>query len=60
LWALQKEQGGTRSLAELVDDHAGADAALAATPDAQSVAAYQAPYQRFLHHLDAVRPLYAG
>ena len=60
LWSLQKGQGGALSLAELVDAHAGTDDALAATPSAESVAAYQTPYQRFLHHLDAVRPLYTA
>ncbi|WP_368562878.1 xylulokinase [Pseudoxanthomonas sp. UTMC 1351] len=60
LWSLKKEQGEAITLAELANTHVGTDDASAATPNAESVAAYQAPYQRFLHHLDAVRPVYAA
>ena len=60
LWSLKKEQGEAISLAELATTHIATDNASTATPTAGSVAAYRAPYQRFLHHLDAVRPLYAA
>ena len=60
LWSLGRTQGDATPLAELVAAHVICDPALAAIPDPQRVAAYRAPYQRFLHHLGAVRPLYAA
>jgi xylulokinase len=60
MWALQYERGGMDALASIVDAHVAMDASLAATPQSENVAAYQKPYQRFLQHLDALRPLYAA
>ncbi|MGH8026347.1 MAG: xylulokinase [Pseudoxanthomonas sp.] len=60
LWALRREQGDATALADLVAEHVATDTALSAVPDAGRVAAYRAPYQRFLRHLDAVRPVYAA
>jgi len=60
LWAQGKAQGEATPLAELVAAHVSCDQALAAIPDPQRVAAYRAPYARFLQHLGAVRPLYAA
>ncbi|MBD9369750.1 xylulokinase [Xanthomonas sp. XNM01] len=60
LWALRNGQGDSTPLADLVAAHATTDPALSCTPDPARAAAYRAPYDRFLRHLDAVRPLYAG
>jgi xylulokinase len=60
LWSLQHNQGSTQSLAQLVAAHTTTDPRQAASPNRQHVAAYRAPYQRFLDHLGAVRPLYAN
>ncbi|WP_101924997.1 MULTISPECIES: xylulokinase [Luteimonas] len=60
LWALQRAQGDATSLADLAASHVAVDAALACTPDPDRVRAYQPAYQRFLRHLEAVRPVYAA
>jgi xylulokinase len=60
LWSLRREQGDNVDLPSVANEHVAIDAALSAQPDATRVAAYQAPYQRFLRHLDAVRPLYTA
>ncbi|MEL1265436.1 xylulokinase [Pseudoxanthomonas putridarboris] len=60
LWSLRRAQGDATPLSQLVEHHIATDPALAAVPDPARATAYRAPYQRFLHHLDAVTPLYAG
>ena len=60
LWSLRREQGDVVTLPTLVQEHVATDDALSAQPDPARVAAYQAPYQRFLQHLGAVRPLYTA
>ena len=60
LWSLRREQGEAVTLPALVQEHVATADALSAQPDPARVAAYQAPYQRFLQHLDAVRPLYTA
>ena len=60
LWSLQRAQGNASTLAELAAAHVAVDPSLACTPDPERVRAYQPAYQRFLRHLDAVRPLYAA
>ena len=46
-------------LAALAAAHVRLDPRLSAHPHAEATAAYAAQYQRFLSHLDAIRPLYA-
>ncbi|WP_368564234.1 xylulokinase [Pseudoxanthomonas sp. UTMC 1351] len=58
LWSLRHEDDNTVSLAELAKEHVAAEPTLAARPDPSRVAAYDAPYARFLEHLQAVRPMY--
>lgn len=60
LWSLRREQGDAATLPALVQEHVAIDASLSAQPDPARVLAYQVPYQRFLQHLDAVRPLYSA
>lgn len=60
LWSLRRARGSSLSLPALVAEHVTTDPVLVTTPDAASVAAYRAPYQRFLRHLGAVTPLYIG
>jgi xylulokinase len=60
LWAAQRGHGGADSLAATVDAHVRFDDALSATPDPRHVPLHAGHYQRFLHHLSAVSPLYAG
>jgi xylulokinase len=60
LWADQHRQGSTASLAATVDAHVRFDDALSATPDPRNVPLYADAYRRFLTHLSAVSPLYAG
>ncbi|MDR7191384.1 xylulokinase [Luteimonas terrae] len=60
LWSLQRAQGDAGTLAEVAAAHVAVDPSLACTPDPERVRAYQPAYQRFLRHLDAVRPLYAA
>ncbi len=60
LWALQRAQGSPDTLADVAAAHVAVDPALACMPDPARVRAYQPAYQRFLRHLDAVRPLYAA
>ncbi len=58
LQALWLCEGQGRALADLVDEHLQFDAALAAQPDPARAAAYEAGYQRFVHHLQALTPLF--
>ena len=58
LQALWLCEGQGRALADLVDEHLQFDAALAARPDPTRAAAYEAGYQRFVHHLQALTPLF--
>ncbi len=57
LWAAQRGQGGSDSLAATVDAHVRFDDALSATPDPRTVPRYAEQYRRFLHHLSEVGPL---
>lgn len=58
LQALWLCEGQGRALADLVDEHLQFDPALAARPDPARAAAYEAGYQRFVHHLQALTPLF--
>lgn len=60
LWAYLRQHDPTADLAALAAAHVRLDPRLSARPHAEATAAYQAQYQRFLSHLDAIRPLYAG
>ncbi len=60
LWAVRRAEGGSDSeLSAIAASHVRLDPRLAAQPHAGATAAYAAQYQRFLTHLDAIRPLYA-
>ncbi len=59
LWALEKASGASADLGAIAREHVQLDPALAATPEARSVAAYQSPYRKFLRHLDDAKRLYA-
>src|SRR5690606_22186925 len=59
LWAVERASGGAAALSALAASHVQLDPRLAAQPQAQATAAYDAHYRRFLTHLDAIRPLYA-
>lgn len=60
LWSLHAGESGGASLAALVAEHVATAPDLGTRPDPSHSQAYQAPYQRFLDHLGAVRPLYDG
>lgn len=60
LWSLSQAQGDKTSLPELVGAHVTNDESLTCRPDAERVAAYREPYQRFLEHLAAVRRIYTA
>ena len=61
LWAVQRARGaGDGELNALAASHVRLDPRLAAHPHAEATAAYAVQYQRFVSHLDAIRPLYAG
>ncbi|MCR6664409.1 MAG: xylulokinase [Luteimonas sp.] len=60
LWSFERAQGSQASITEVVQAHVATDPAQACTPDPNHVAAYRAPYRRFLDHLDAIAPLYRG
>ncbi|MDH5832925.1 xylulokinase [Luteimonas kalidii] len=59
LWAVQRAADGEADLNALAAAHVQLDPRLAAHPHAEATGAYDAQYQRFLSHLDAIRPLYA-
>ena len=59
LWATQRAEDPRADLAALAAAHVRLDPRLSAHPHAEATAAYAAQYQRFLSHLDAIRPLYA-
>jgi xylulokinase len=59
LWALQKATDPNADLAAIVHEHVQLDDALSASPDAQSVAAYQPGYRQFLRRLDDARAAHA-
>jgi len=59
LWSLSRSRGEATTLAALAAEHVAVDPALGCSPDPERVRAYRPAYQRFLRHLDAVRPLYA-
>ncbi len=58
LWALRRSRGDATPLAALASAHVALDPDRAAMPDATNVAAYCAPYQSFLRHLQAIAPLH--
>ena len=58
LQALWLCEGQGQALADLVDAHLQFDPALATQPDPTRAAAYEAGYQRFVHHLQALTPLF--
>ncbi|WP_374012590.1 xylulokinase [Pseudoxanthomonas koreensis] len=60
LWADQRANDPGTDLAALAAAHVRLDPRLSAHPNAEATAAYAAQYQRFLSHLDAIRPLYAA
>jgi xylulokinase len=60
MWASEHEENGSTALTSIVASHVGMDSMLAAEPNLDHVAAYQKPYQRFLEHLEALRPLYVA
>lgn len=60
LWASQRAADPGADLAALAAAHVRLDPRLAAQPRAEATDAYRAQYRRFLSHLDAIRPLYAG
>ncbi|HET6396270.1 MAG TPA: xylulokinase [Pseudoxanthomonas sp.] len=60
LWAHQRQGDPSADLASLAAAHVRLDPRLSAHPHGEATAAYAAQYQRFLSHLDAIRPLYAG
>ncbi|MEF9979141.1 MAG: xylulokinase [Thermomonas sp.] len=55
LWAVRRAAGEGVTPATVCAEHVGLDPARAARPDVRTGDAYAAAYQRFLHHLDAVR-----
>jgi xylulokinase len=59
LWASERAGDTGADLAALAAAHVRLDPRLSAHPHAEATAAYAAQYQRFLSHLDAIRPLYA-
>ncbi len=59
LWATQRASDAGADLPALAAAHVRLDPRLSAHPHAEATAAYAAQYQRFLSHLDAIRPLYA-
>jgi xylulokinase len=59
LWASQRASDTGADLAALAAAHVRLDPRLSAHPHAEATTAYAAQYQRFLAHLDAIRPLYA-
>ena len=59
LWADQRAADPGADLAGLAAAHVRLDPRLSAHPHAEATAAYASQYQRFLSHLDAIRPLYA-
>ena len=59
LWASERAGDAGADLAALAAAHVRLDPRLSAHPHAEATAAYAAQYQRFLSHLDAIRPLYA-
>ncbi|KAF1694232.1 xylulokinase [Pseudoxanthomonas jiangsuensis] len=59
LWADQRAADPGADLAALAAAHVRLDPRLSAHPHAEATAAYASQYQRFLSHLDAIRPLYA-
>ena len=59
LWASERASDAGADLAALAAAHVRLDPRLSAHPHAEATAAYAAQYQRFLSHLDAIRPLYA-
>ncbi|KAF1684683.1 xylulokinase [Pseudoxanthomonas broegbernensis] len=60
LWASQRAGDRGADLPALAAAHVRLDPRLSTRPNAEATAAYAAQYQRFLSHLDAIRPLYAG
>ena len=60
LWATLRAAGGDADLSALAAAHVRLDPRLAAHPRAEATAAYAPVYRRFLSHLEAIRPLYAG
>lgn len=58
LWAHDHAGGGNAAIADLAREHVRCASALSARPGADA-AAYVAPYQRFLRHLESAKQLHA-
>jgi xylulokinase len=58
LWASERAHGRKRTISEVTREHVRVHTETQAFPIAVNVHAYQKPYQRFLRHVAAVRPLY--
>ena len=59
LWAVRRSAGEDVTPAAVCSEHIALDAAHAAIPDPRNAQGYATAYQRFLHHLDAVRSQHA-
>jgi len=60
LWAVGRARGDTASITDIADQHVALAPQLSARPDPARTQAYATAYARFLHHLDALTPLYRG
>ncbi|MDR0635954.1 MAG: xylulokinase [Treponema sp.] len=58
LWTLLKKDAPDVSIESLVDEHVVLDGGATATPDPDSVTAYNAAYQEYAKYLAALSPLY--
>jgi len=60
LWAQQRAQGQSVSMAEIASMHATTDPALGAVPDPEKRHAYAMAYQRFLGHLEVAKSFHSN
>jgi len=60
LWAQQKAQGRSVSMAEIASMHATTDPTLGAVPDTEKSHAYAMAYQRFLSHLEIAKSFHSN
>jgi len=59
LWALDHAEGGGADIATLAREHVRCAPALSTRPQATSAAAYRAPYQQFLRHLESAQQFHS-
>lgn len=59
LWMHKSQKDNGASIAQIVDENLEIDTARSCTPQLENAEIYQQHYKNYLHHVDAISPLYS-